>query len=36
MSDGLIVGSLDNGDEVALPEDRILRENVATEVGNLP
>src|SRR5216683_4653609 len=35
MSDGLIVGSLDNGDEVALPEDRILRYNVATEVGNL-
>jgi hypothetical protein len=35
MSDGLIVGSLDDGNEVALPQDRILRDNVATEVGNL-
>jgi len=35
MSDGLIVGSVDRGDEVALPENCILRDNLATEVGDL-
>ena len=35
MSDGLIVGSLDDGDEIALPEDRLLRDHLAAEVGYL-
>ena len=35
MSNGLIVWSRDNSYKVALAQDRILRENVATKVSDL-
>ncbi len=34
MSHRLIVGGLDDGDEIALPQHRVLRDHPATEVGD--
>jgi hypothetical protein len=35
VGNGLVIGGLDDSDEIALPEHRVLRDHLAAEVGYL-